>query len=214
MHSFPLLRTCCGSSAIGPQRMKSIVGQHASPNQIPDCVQRLAGVSASNRIMHLLKEGSSMCFEIYNDRVLSIHGLWLDGQRRTNNGQWIHRPQTFQFLRQVKPYPPVPLANRIEPNPRHLTGRDQSIQVRSTIPVQASRQYLRLQNGSRQRGSLQGFDDVQQRIQSAPGLNHTLPTREQTNEHTLFHRLYFLAQASERLSPDRPQHFDVAPLAM
>src|SRR5207302_10584660 len=117
-----------------------------------------------------------------------------------------------QLLRKIEPDPPIPLSNRIQPNPHHLARRDQSIQIGWLIPLQASRQNLRLQNRRRQRSPLQILNHIQQSIQSAPRLHHALPPRKQPSQRPLLDRLDLLPQPRQRPPPNRPQHLVVTPL--
>src|SRR5271163_4150468 len=58
------------------------------------------------------------------------------------------------------------------------------------------------------------LDGVQQRIETTPALQHTLPVSGEPLQCLLLDGLHFAAQTGERFTADLAQHFDVAPLTV
>ena len=100
--------------------------------------------------------------------------------------------------------------------PTHTTSPrgQQRVEIGGLIVGHARGKDLTLQIGGDQRGALQNFDGIEQRVEAAARRGDALPAREQAREGVLFGRHHFAAQARQRLAADLLQHVRVAPFAM
>ncbi len=93
--------------------------------------------------------------------------------------------------------------------------------IRVSRPAEENSADARRQNGALRKRcgdgrALQIFDRIEKRIEirAAARSEHALPVGEKASQRVLLHRLDFAAQARQRLAPDEPQHFGIAPFAM
>jgi len=96
----------------------------------------------------------------------------------------------------------IAIADLFHSNPYHLARSHHTIKVFTAITGNTRRKNLALQFGSQQRCTLQSFDCIQQRNQTAAAHRNALPSCRQPRERSLLHRFNFSSQTRQALSPD------------
>ena len=92
----------------------------------------------------------------------------------------------------------IALAERLDADPDDLAGRGDGIKIRGIQPIDARRENLGLENRRRERGALELFDGIEQRIRAVPALDDPLPGGAEPAEHGLVDRFDLVAQLRER----------------
>src|SRR6202789_116597 len=118
MHSTRGLTRATGSRpiAISAQRGHPVVRQHPFPHQIPNCLERLSGITSSHTIVKVLKKRSAVALQIRDNlRLLAC----VCGGNRNNVSLlipqsplcWLrrcNRPQDGQLLCEIESNPSIP----------------------------------------------------------------------------------------------------------
>src|SRR5688500_13830429 len=117
------------------------------------------------------------------------------------------------MIREIKSNPAIANAQTFVPAPDHFTGGTQFVEITWPEIADSRWQDRSLPIGSRQRNSLQLFDDVQQTVQALSRSRNPLPNRQEPRERHLLDRLHLLAEFGQRATFQDPQHFAITPLA-
>ncbi len=189
--------------------MQRIVGDEAAPDQAPQRVDRFAGIAAADGLVERIEEAGARRFKNREQLFFALRQWFDDGARLGEQGQLVGKIQGDAA---------VAFAERLDAGPGHFTGGDERVETGGLVPCDARGQNRRFEQGSRERGSLEAFDGIEQHIEvgvaAAAGDQQSLPVGEEAGQRVLLHRLDFAAQAGQRLAADLAQNLGVAPLAM
>ena len=136
--------------------MKRIIGDETAPDETPERVDRLTGITAARRLVQWVEEIRASRFE-HSKKFLFALGQRLD--------QGPHLRQQGKFIGEEKCDAPVPFPYRLNASPGYLACRDEGVQAGRIVSRNACRENRSLKQRRGQRCPLQAFDGVKQRIE-------------------------------------------------
>ncbi len=136
--------------------------------------------------------------------------------RSVSVGRWTaRRTKKVQMVGQEQRDPTVAFPQRFDADPHDLAGRDQSIEIRRRVALNARRQDLAFELGGGDWRSLKRFHGIEDRVEAAtawPG--DGLPGQREPAQRALFDRLHLFSQPRERPLPQRAKDVGATPFAL
>ncbi len=101
-----------------------------------------------------------------------------------------------------------------EANPDNFSGGHYGVEIAGAVIGDAGRENFAFEFRSEERGALQIFNGVEERVESATTNGDTLPTCGESGEGTLLDGFDFTAKTSEAFAANLLENFGIAPFLM
>jgi hypothetical protein len=108
----------------------------------------------------------------------------------------------------------IAIADLFEANPDNFTCGHDGVEIAGAVIGNAGRKNFAFEFRSEERGALQIFNGVEERIESTTADGNTLPARGESGEGALLDGFDFTAKASEAFAANLLENFGVAPFLM
>ena len=125
-----------------------------------------------------------------------------------------HRAEDHQILTAIEGDPSIISAQWPTPDPGHLTGCTEFIQLRRLVVMDAERQDVALEHRRRDSNPFQLGNHLAKAIEVAALASQTLPLGEETSVGRGVHGFNRLAENRQRPTLEGPQHVRMAPLTV
>ncbi len=112
----------------------------------------------------------------------------------------------------VQGHPPFAGPRAARPQPHHLAGGAELVEVRAAVAGDPGGQHVVLQHRGGQGQPLEATDGVDEGVQAPPALANAVPSGQEASQGDGVDGLHLAAQGGQRATPQQSQHLGVAPL--